>query len=77
VKIYTIKLNPNQVVDFIRFSLTYNVSIYFTWKDEEMFGPDAYYVTCTDQPDPKITTEEKSRLIGENYSKQIIKTTDL
>jgi hypothetical protein len=77
MKLYYLKLGSNKMRDFILFSMTYNISIYFTWSEETFFGEKLFYATITDQPDNKITTEEKARLLTENYSSNIVKIEDL
>lgn len=77
MKLYWLKFASNKMRDFISFSMTYNISIYFTWSEDTFFGDKIYFATVTDQPDPKITTEEKARLIMENFSSNIQKTEDL
>jgi hypothetical protein len=63
--------------DFVLFCMTYNVSIYFTWSEETFFGDKLYLATVTDQPDAKITSEEKARLISENFASNIQKIEEL
>lgn len=67
MKLYYLKLGANRMKDFIKFSITYNISIFFTWSEETFFGERIFFATVTTQADAKITSEEKERLLNENW----------
>lgn len=75
--LYYLKFPSSKMSEFIKFSVMYNISIYFTWSEENFFGDKIFFVTVTDQADGKITMEEKARLIKENYAYSIFKTEEL
>lgn len=77
MKIYFIQINSTKVSPAIKFFAMYNIHIYLTWTEENFFGDKLFFITVTDQPDGKITMEEKARLIKENFSHSIIKIEDL
>lgn len=70
-------MKPGKITDFINFAITYNIAIYFTWVEVGFFDEKTFHVSITDQPDGKISTEEKARLITENYSNSIYQTVSL
>lgn len=77
MKIYTIQIPASKIYEFIRFCVLYNISIFITWKEENFLNEDQFFATITNQPDSKITMEEKERLINENYANKIRKTENL
>lgn len=77
MKLFYLRFNKNQMREFIKFSMTFNIFIYFTWAEENLFEEKRFFATVTNQPDNKITGEEKERLINENFQNCIIKIEDL
>jgi hypothetical protein len=73
MKIYYLQMKAAKGSDFIRFCIAYNISIFITWAEDDLFNGRSFFVTVTNQPDNKITAEEKARLIEENELFKIIK----
>lgn len=72
MKIYYLKIQSNKMRNFVRFCNDFNISVYITWSEDNFFGEKIFFATVTDEPDAKITMEEKAKLISDNFS--VIKT---
>jgi hypothetical protein len=77
MKIYYLKFRAPKVKDFISFCRLYHISVYLTWLSEDFFSDKFFHATITDEPDAKITTEEKARLIAENWASFVQNTEEL
>lgn len=61
------------MIDLCKFIATYHIAIIHSWMESGLFSDEHTFI-ITDRGSGGITTEEKARLIEENFSKHIKQT---
>lgn len=75
MKVYLLKINPNQLSKLVSFLTVYSIITVLTFSEENLFDK-IVFTFITDKGSGGVTQEEKERLIKENYGKQIVDIID-
>jgi len=70
------KFSKNRLNKFAAFCCTYAINVLFSWQDETLFESN-HFIYINDAPGSGITSEEKERLIKENYIDNVKEITEI
>lgn len=71
MKLYKVKINSNRkaILDFVKFAIKNEISIYITWAEEDLFANILFLIVSVNG--------ETTALFEGKYGKQIIETETL